>query len=265
MSKPPDDPRPSNTYGHTDKCPALVPLLASIIIMTAFGAAISLLPTVCKSVFPPLPHGLAAAAVRVVFVLVLICVCRKCFARWDSPQGEAEYSARFEGRSRCSAIALCILCGVLLQLSLAAAIALICGAERIGVTAMPSDITSFAAFFSAAMITPICEEAVFRGAAYRTARLSVGALPAAILTSAAFALIHRGTAAIITAFICGLILAALSERSTSIRGAIALHSAFNLMSFFAGYLPLSPAVCAAIFVPLASACVIFTIRKGTTQ
>lgn len=251
-AKRPDSPDPRNSAGRT----ALMPLLTSFIIMTAFGAAVALIPAVCETLIPSLPKRCAAAAVRVVFVLVLVFTRRRRDANDVFPTRRRQHIA---------SLALCALCGVLLQLSLASALTLICGSESIGVTAMPSDIASIAALLSAVIITPVCEEAVFRGAAYRAARLSVGTVPAVLLTSLAFALIHQGAAAMISAFICALILAALTERHNSILGALILHSAFNLTSFFAGYIPLSPAVCAAIFIPLTAACIIFTLRKGTNQ
>lgn len=235
---------------------AFAPLLAALIIMAAFRAAVMLVPSVCESLIPSFPRSYTAAAVRITFVLVLVLVCRRRFAKGISPGRR---------RQRPASLALCVLCGVLLQLSLASVAALILGADSIGVRAIPSDPASLATLFCAVAVTPICEEIVFRGAAYRTMRLAAGALPSALLTSLAFAISHGDAVRMAAASVCGLILAALAERHGSIPGAITLHAAFNLTSFFAGYLPLSPAVCLALFSPLAAACVILTIMKGTNQ
>ena len=57
---------------------------------------------------------------------------------------------------------------------------------------------------------PLCEEAVYRGLAFRRGEALLGALPAALLSAALFAAGHGDAARLLPAFVAGLVFAAVA-------------------------------------------------------
>lgn len=79
---------------------------------------------------------------------------------------------------------------------------------------------------SAMVLAPILEEIVFRGFLYRVLRRATGVGVALGVSSVAFALIHDRQV-MIPIFVVGVALAWVYERTGSLAGPIAFHTAFN--------------------------------------
>lgn len=250
----------SDAYGER---PAHAPVLAALTVMAAFCAAVMLIPKLCGALCPGIAEEAVRPAVRIVFTALAVYVFRRRLPHLCPPGNRA--SARPASARLASVWIPCAVSGVLLQLALSSLTALILGAHSVGVRCAPTDLASLAAFLSASLVTPVCEETVFRALAYRTMRKAAGPAPSMLLTSLVFAVSHGSIPAVAAAFKCGIILAAFTERHGSVIGPVLCHAAFNITSFFAGYLPLSPAVCLAVTAPPAAACIIFTLRKGRNQ
>ena len=165
---------------------------------------------------------------------------------------------------RAAFVALAALCGAILQIASAAAVALVTEAPALGACEAPTDVSSALRLCSAVAVAPLCEEVVYRGVAFRLMdRVSPTAL-AALLTSIVFGLIHGDAISAAIACYVGFLLAITVARRRSLVPAIALHAAFNLTSFFAGYIPLSPAAALAITAPLGVLGII-VLLKGKKQ
>ena len=83
------------------------------------------------------------------------------------------------------------------------------------------------AFLAIAIFAPIAEELVFRGAMYGALKDKIGAVFAAVIVSAIFALIHFSLIAILPIFLLSIVLIALYERYGDLTAPIAAHCAFN--------------------------------------
>ena len=206
------------------------------IVAAAFAYAATLIPAAFGMQIPAIPwRALIRAAVSAI---LFISIRKSKASRLLAPRETTPL-----------ALMLFVLFGIIAQLAASSIHALACGANEIGVRAAPTDALSWATLASAVIVTPIFEELLFRGVMLSLfSRIS--SVFAAVATSLAFALIHAGTAARCAALVCGFILALTVIRKGSLLPAIAFHAAFNLASFFAGYLPLSPAVGASVFTPI---------------
>ncbi len=84
---------------------------------------------------------------------------------------------------------------------------------------------------SRAVVTPICEEIVFRGLLFATLRRRFGLAPAAVVSAAIFAVAHGyGTLGFAAVFWSGLLWAWSYERTGSLLPSMAAHAADNLMA-----------------------------------
>ena len=86
-------------------------------------------------------------------------------------------------------------------------------------------------FLYAVVLGPICEELTFRGLCYSYARRSMSFWAANIISSLAFGFIHLNPLQSAYAFLVGLILGAVYERSRNIFVTMAIHMTFNFSSF----------------------------------
>ena len=92
------------------------------------------------------------------------------------------------------------------------------------------------AVFSIVVFAPVCEELLFRGLIYRTAKgffaenSAAGARFAAVLTAAIFALAHGSAFAFVQLWAVSLILTSLYERSGNIFSCMVCHGAFNALN-----------------------------------
>ena len=212
---------------------------------------------------------IAAIAAACAFRLALCALLCEAARRLFSLDG----SVAFSFRAKPATLSLGAICGAFAQLAAAAIAALIEGSPTFGVCAVPEDAPAWAAFFSTVAVTPFCEELVFRGAIYRTLRkivpLKTNFEFSVAFSGVVFSVIHvqtdgpvpRFTPAVIAALVCGALLAVTVERRGSLAPAVAFHAAFNLTSFFAGYIPLPPVAAAAIFTPLFLGAIILLIIK----
>lgn len=87
------------------------------------------------------------------------------------------------------------------------------------------------------VLAPVIEEIFFRGIAHD--RLARGIHPtlAAVISSAAFAVIHGEPLSILAAFTAGVILALIYNRYRTVLVPIAFHMGFNAAAFGAEYIP----------------------------
>jgi membrane protease YdiL (CAAX protease family) len=90
------------------------------------------------------------------------------------------------------------------------------------------------------IVGPLLEEIYFRGFLYRAWERQCGWLPAALLTSAAFAIGHPSH--IVSSFLASLIFIGLCRRTGSLRAAIYAHGGYNLLVFWPlfGHLVFAP-------------------------
>lgn len=86
------------------------------------------------------------------------------------------------------------------------------------------------------ILGPIAEEITFRGMTYRRIRYYLGSVPAMLLSSALFGLYHGNVIQFVYAFIVGLLLAWIYEKSASLRLCVAAHMAVNLWAILADLL-----------------------------
>ncbi|MCC2671167.1 MAG: hypothetical protein K0Q72_3638 [Armatimonadetes bacterium] len=86
------------------------------------------------------------------------------------------------------------------------------------------------------IIGPIAEEVFFRGFAHQALKRRLGLIPAVILSSLFFALIHGNPIALFPIFVIGVALAVIYERTGSLAAPIALHCTNNLVVVFLYFL-----------------------------
>jgi hypothetical protein len=85
--------------------------------------------------------------------------------------------------------------------------------------------------FDTVILTPICEEIVFRGLLFATLRRRFGLAPAAVLSAAIFAVAHGyGVLGFAAVFWSGILWAWSYERTGSLLPSMAAHAADNLMA-----------------------------------
>jgi membrane protease YdiL (CAAX protease family) len=77
------------------------------------------------------------------------------------------------------------------------------------------------------IVAPIVEELVFRGLLYRAWERQWGWIPSTFLTSACFSLFHPNN--LISAFLTSIVLIGVLRRTGTLRAAILVHMAFNIL------------------------------------
>jgi membrane protease YdiL (CAAX protease family) len=80
---------------------------------------------------------------------------------------------------------------------------------------------------AAGLVAPVVEELVYRGLIYGFARSLIGHWPAALLSSAIFALVHVDAVASLPLFVLALGLATAYDRSRSLWVPVLMHMLFN--------------------------------------
>ena len=80
---------------------------------------------------------------------------------------------------------------------------------------------------AAGLVAPVVEELVYRGLIYGFARSLIGHWPAAVLSSAIFALVHVDAVASLPLFVLALGLATAYDRSRSLWVPVLMHMLFN--------------------------------------
>ncbi len=93
----------------------------------------------------------------------------------------------------------------------------------------PLVIGAFAAL--AAGVVPVLEEAIFRGALYRSLRESLGRVGAAVASSLVFALLHFNEASLAPLFLLSILFVIVYEWSGSLWACVVLHACFNAVNF----------------------------------
>ena len=80
-------------------------------------------------------------------------------------------------------------------------------------------------------VVPILEEAIFRGALYRSLREGAGRTGAAFVSSFVFALLHFNEASLAPIFVLALLLVIVYEWSGSVWPCVVLHACYNGVNF----------------------------------
>lgn len=83
------------------------------------------------------------------------------------------------------------------------------------------------------LLAPVIEEFLMRGLLLEKLRDPLGWLPALLISSAVFALLHFNLVQTLSALICGLALGALYLHSGSLLCCILAHSLYNFFSYMA--------------------------------
>ncbi|HOS18936.1 MAG TPA: CPBP family intramembrane metalloprotease [Clostridia bacterium] len=102
------------------------------------------------------------------------------------------------------------------------------------------------ALLASVFVAPFAEEVFFRGAVYTRLRRAMHPVVAAVLSAFVFGLMHGQIIWICYAFVVGLAMAAVFERTFSVRAAVAVHLAFNFAGgYMMSFLETSPVLASA--------------------
>lgn len=88
-----------------------------------------------------------------------------------------------------------------------------------------------AVWLLSATVVPVYEEILFRGALYRALRDQMGLVPALLISSFIFALVHYNATALLPIMVLAILLACVYEWSGTLWAPIMLHVAFNFINF----------------------------------
>lgn len=94
-----------------------------------------------------------------------------------------------------------------------------------------------ASFLHICVIAPVIEEVLMRGVVLGGLTGSLGAVPALLISSALFALLHFNQVQTLSSLLCGLALGGLYVLTGSVLCCIVCHGVYNVISFFADVLP----------------------------
>ncbi|MBQ3792268.1 MAG: CPBP family intramembrane metalloprotease [Clostridia bacterium] len=100
-----------------------------------------------------------------------------------------------------------------------------------------SNVYSPAAIFLTIFLAPFCEEILYRGLLHRTFRSALPRAAAMILSSAIFAIDHGHVLQMIYAFLFGLLLSYLYDKTNSLLPPILFHIGFNAASYLVLLIP----------------------------
>lgn len=122
------------------------------------------------------------------------------------------------------------------MLLLAVIIALVPGfdaeqTQELGFSALTSPLEYILAFTALVILAPIAEEVLFRGYLFSALRGLVSFIPATLLVSGLFALVHGQWNVAIDTFVLSLVLCWLRERTGTIWAPIILHMVKNGLAF----------------------------------
>ncbi len=102
------------------------------------------------------------------------------------------------------------------------------------------------------ILAPVCEEMVYRGALLGGLTKKMGALPALIISSLCFALMHMNPEQTVYQFFLGFTAGYLAICTRSIIPSILLHSANNLIAIATSFIPVAEGGESAPFDPVAT-------------
>lgn len=196
---------------------------------------------------------------RAVILLICAAICKK----------RGTFGRELYGGGR--AIPAALVCGCALQIFAGFLLnpAAFSGEAAIGARFDFGDISAWSSLAVSAILSPVTEEIVFRGLIYGELRRSSERswLVAAVISSLLFAVVHSPAPMMAVAFAAGIIFAYTVERTGSVAPAVAAHCAFNVLSYFSGYLPLGNAyIRIAVFalsaVFLALSVILIARREG---
>ena len=134
-----------------------------------------------------------------------------------------------------------------------------------GDTSYDSYTTSFVSASSAlfvmltVFIAPVCEELFYRGIIFRSVKQLVHPFAAALISAIFFAVSHGTVIHLVPTFMLGILSCLVYEYTDDIFCSILLHSLNNLMSLFAGNIPLPGFMFNQVFLLISIAFVMFAI------
>ena len=105
--------------------------------------------------------------------------------------------------------------------------------QNFGFNEATENIELVLAFVSLVIVTPFIEELVFRGLIFKGLRRDFGFVPAVIVSSGIFALLHGQVNVAIDTFILGTVAAYTLDKTNSLWPAILLHGIKNFIAFVA--------------------------------
>lgn len=105
-------------------------------------------------------------------------------------------------------------------------------AQDVGFDGISAPIELVVAFVALVILAPIAEELIFRGYLFGSLRDNISVLPAAIITSAIFGLVHGQWNVGLDTFVLSLALCYLREKTGSIWAGVLLHAIKNGLAYF---------------------------------
>ncbi len=105
-------------------------------------------------------------------------------------------------------------------------------AQNVGFSNLGSSADKIAAFFALVVVAPIVEEILFRGWLYGKLRNHLSFLPAALLVSLLFGILHGQLNVGITVCVMSLIMCGLREITGTVYSGIFLHMLKNALGFY---------------------------------
>lgn len=112
--------------------------------------------------------------------------------------------------------------------------------ETVG-AALGSGVTLFS-LLAVAVLAPLTEEVVFRGLIYRSFRRGMRVLPAMLLSSALFGVMHGHPLWMVYAALIGMMCCFVTERAGTLAAPVVLHVSFNLLGVLTPLFDALPAV-----------------------
>lgn len=180
--------------------------------------------------------GSSPAHVRAISRAVILAICAAVY------RSRGTFGRDFGGKVSPSGIASAVVIGCALQICAGFLLnpAAFTGEAAIGAVFDFGDSSAWSALAVSALLSPVCEEIVFRGLIYGELRRSGGRswMVPALISSLLFAMVHTPISMMPVAFCAGMLFAFAVERYGSVVPAIAGHAAFNVLSYFSGYIPL---------------------------
>lgn len=105
-------------------------------------------------------------------------------------------------------------------------------AQDVGFTSLITNVDFVCAFFALVVIAPIAEEIIFRGWLYGKLRAKLPAIPAMLLVSVLFGIVHGQWNVGVTVFVMSIAMCTVREITGTIWGGILIHIIKNGLAFY---------------------------------
>jgi len=220
------------TFEEKEKTPISVGITTAVLPALVFILCGYIFSALCNAFEINISSEISKAVIRAIFLAVLVIMYKRKSVSLDKIT--SKITARIAVVS--------VLLGVFLQICFAFLVSL---TDRSTVSVGGS--FALSAFLVSVILTPICEELIFREIMFGGIRQYAKFLPSALISSLFFGMIHSSFEGISVAIIMGIVLSFIYENSESLKSAVIVHSMFNFTAYFLGYvMPFSFAVRLAI-------------------